>query len=131
MSRTLFHVLVFVAIFEIASGSIFHTNTIPHSRRRMNEPADHSSSKAINIQTYALWEPSLISQTLQEWAKHYPEFVRVTTAQDAYGLPRAGTADDCPFDQGGDGCLNYILMLQDFVMHPEESESSRRLPEVL
>ena len=66
-----------------------------------------------------------------EWADHYPKFVRVTTAQEAYGLPRAGTADDCPFDEGGDGCLNYIVTIQDFVKHPEDSESSRRLPEVL
>lgn len=57
--------------------------------------------------------------------------MNVTTAQDAYGLATAGGTDDCPFDDGVDGCLNYILTIQDFDAHPEGSDSSNRLPEVL
>lgn len=80
---------------------------------------------------YVLWEPSEIKYELMKWQKHYPDFVRVTTAQEAYGLPVAGGKDDCPFDPDQDGCLNYFLTIQDFATHPEGSKSSARLPEVL
>jgi hypothetical protein len=60
----------------------------------------------------------------------YPDFVRVTTSQDAFGLPAAGTVNDCPFDEGV-GCKNYILTIQDYKAHPENSQSSNTLPEVL
>jgi hypothetical protein len=92
---------------------------------------ESSSPPSRVIQTYALWEPSLVSQKMKEWPKLYPEFMRVTTSQDAYGLPRAGTSKDCPYDEGGDGCLNYIATIQDYSIHPEGSESSKRLPEIL
>jgi hypothetical protein len=82
------------------------------------------------IQKYQLWEPNEISETLLRWAEHYPDLIRVTTAQDAYGLPTAGGKDDCPFDREVNGCLNYIVTLQDFKAHPEGSDSSNRLPEV-
>jgi hypothetical protein len=79
---------------------------------------------------YALWKPEEISSKVVEWASEYPDLVHVTTSQEAYGLPRAGGANDCPHDEGGDGCLNYILTIQDFVAHPDGSESSNHLPEV-
>jgi hypothetical protein len=101
-----------------------------NARRTQDNPSSPQSPPA-TIQKYTLWEPSLISKTLQEWAVHYPGLVRVTTSQAAYGLPRAGTSEDCPFDDGGDGCLNYIVTIQDFTRHPEGSDSSNRLPEVL
>jgi hypothetical protein len=104
----------------------------PPFRRRLDGTKNNGSSSLPKIiQSYSLWDSSLISKTLLEWAEHYPEFVRVTTAQDAYKLPRAGNADDCPFDKGGNGCYNYIVTIQDFLAHPEDSESSKRLPEVL
>jgi Zinc carboxypeptidase len=82
------------------------------------------------FQNYELWEPHEISETLLRWAEHYPDLIRVTTAQEAYKLPTAGGKDDCPFDKNVDGCLNYIVTLQDFRAHPEGSDSSNRLPEV-
>jgi hypothetical protein len=66
-----------------------------------------------------------------KWKEHYADFVRVTTSQEAYGLPSAGGVDDCPFDSDREGCLNYLLEVQDFAAHPAASASSNRLPEVL
>jgi hypothetical protein len=83
------------------------------------------------IPPYKLWTPQEIRDRLFQLADHYPTLMRLTTAQDEYGLPTAGTAEDCPYDKDVDGCLNYIVTLQDFVTHPEGSESSNRLPEVL
>lgn len=82
------------------------------------------------VQEYELWESSKIKEELERWASHYPQFVRFTTSQDAYGLPAAGGANDCPFDEG-DGCKNYIITIQDFEAYPEGSEESRHLPEIL
>ena len=79
---------------------------------------------------YVLWTSSEIRNKVLEWKSLYPNLVRVTTSQDAYGLPRSGGANDCPFDEGGDGCLNYIVTLQDFVAHPDGSHSSNDLPEI-
>jgi hypothetical protein len=79
---------------------------------------------------FALWTPSEIRNKVLEWKSVYPNLVRVATAQDAYGLPRSGGANDCPFDEGGDGCLNYIVTIQDFVAHPDGSHSSNELPEI-
>jgi hypothetical protein len=90
-----------------------------------------TAPEKVEVQEYELWEPSEIRERLLRWADHYTDFVSLTTAQEAYGLPTAGTAQDCPFDEGAVGCLNYILTIQDFEAHPEGSESSNRLPEVL
>jgi len=56
--------------------------------------------------------------------------IQVTTAQEAYGLPTAGTKKDCPFYEESDGCPNYFYTLQDFTTHPQDSISSSYLPEV-
>ena len=77
------------------------------------------------IQPYELWEPAEIKETLLKWAEHYSDFVQVTTAQEAYGLGTAGDQDDCPYDDAVPGCLNYILVLQDFEKNP------KLLPQVL
>ncbi|KAI2511739.1 Zinc carboxypeptidase [Fragilaria crotonensis] len=79
---------------------------------------------------YILWKPEEIKSKLFEWKSLYPNLVRVTTSQQSFGLPRAGGESDCPFDEGGDGCLNYVITIQDFVAHPEGSDSSNHLPEV-
>lgn len=73
----------------------------------------------------------LESSSLRQWAKDYQDLVRVTTAQELYGLPTAGGSNDCPFDTNVTGCLIYILVLQDFKAHPEGSPSSNALPEVM
>ena len=80
--------------------------------------------------SYSLWKPHEIKERLYEWVNYYPDLVRLTTAQDAYGLPTAGSSSDCPYDDDVTGCKNYILTLQDFVKHPVGSASSNALPEV-
>jgi hypothetical protein len=78
---------------------------------------------------YELWEASRFPLELREWEKRYPDFIRVTTSQEAYGLPTAGDASDCPFYEK-DGCPNYFFTIQDFIAHPVDSDSSSHLPEV-
>lgn len=92
----------------------------------VGSPDNHTTHAA-----YALWSPQRISETLLQWAQEYPDLVRVTTAQEAYGLPRSGGPSDCPFDGTEEGCLHYILTIQDYRKHPEHAPSSARLPEVL
>ena len=84
-----------------------------------------------DIRAYELWKPEQIRETVYKWAEHYPRLITVTTAQEAYGLPTAGSSEDCPFETENSGCLNYILTLQDLEAHPPGSDSARRLPEVL
>lgn len=105
----------------------------PHrSRRNLDNTEDDTTTVVqTDIRMFQLWEPHEITETVAKWAEHYPNFIRVTTAQDAYGLPTAGSEKDCPFDEGVPGCRNQILLLQDFEAHPEHSESSNRLPELL
>lgn len=79
---------------------------------------------------YVLLKSEEIKNRVLEWKSLYSNLVRITTSQEAYGLPRSGGASDCPFDEGADGCLNYIVTIQDFVAHPEGSDSSNHLPEV-
>jgi hypothetical protein len=79
---------------------------------------------------YHLLSPSEIQSTLLRFKNDYPNLVKVTTAQEKYGLPAAGGSSDCPYDEG-DGCLNYIITIQDFLVSPEGSASFNRLPEVL
>lgn len=108
------------------------TNNYHWLRRNVKTtPSNNSSSNSSYVQEYELWEPHEITETVQKWAEHYPNLIRVTTAQEAYGLPAAGGPNDCPFDESVVGCLNQILLLQDFLAHPEGSESSNRLPEIL
>ena len=80
---------------------------------------------------YGEWSLQKIHAKLHEWEQLYPDFVTLTTAQDAYGLPRAGGPEDCPFDEGADGCLNYILTVQDKLTHPVGSRSAKHLPAVM
>jgi hypothetical protein len=97
--------------------------------------ASASTTRARGAQStyrqFRLWESHEISETLIKWKTEYPDFIRVHTAQDIFGLPRAGNEDDCPHDEGGPGCLNYWFTLQDYAAHPEGSYSSNRLPEVM
>ena len=82
-----------------------------------------------DIENYHIWSSEEIESKLKELADKYPDFVRLSTTQDRYGLPRAGGPNDCPFVDG-DGCPNSFLEIQDFKAHPEGSDSSNRLPEV-
>jgi hypothetical protein len=82
-----------------------------------------------DVTPYELWEASRFQLEMRDWEKRFPDFIRLTTAQEAYGLPTAGDADDCPFYEK-DGCPNYFFTIQDFIAHPIDSDSSSHLPEV-
>lgn len=105
-------------------------NQLSHNDRSLHHIHGNPIEQT-NIRAYKLWEPQEIRETVLKWAEHYSKLVTVTTSQEAYGLPTAGSDEDCPFETDNVGCLNYILTLQDSEAHPEGSESSNRLPEVL
>ena len=67
---------------------------------------------------YKLYSINEIETQVKALANSYPNLIKVTTSQKEYGLAAAG------------GYVNYILTIQDYVVHPEGSDSSNRLPEV-
>jgi len=106
----------FATLVSIAASKSPNVNLLRNGRR-------------LQPRQYSYWSPQEIHSTLLQWKDEYPNLVRVKTAQDAYGLFAAGNSSDCPYDDG-DGCFNYILTIQDFSLHPENSSSSNALPEV-
>jgi hypothetical protein len=88
-----------------------------------------SSTSAID--SFHLWEPNEIVETLSAWKKQYPNLVKVSTSQQEYGLDQAGTREDCPYDAHHSGCLNHFFTIQDYVAHPIGSNSAASLPEIL
>ena len=84
---------------------------------------------AESAKSYRLLSSEEIHVLLEEFLVKYPYFVKLTTAQEAFGLPSAGSAYDCPWDERN-GCPNAILTIQDYIQHPDGSESSNTLPEV-
>jgi len=90
-----------------------------------------SSRQLLGPQPYTLWDLERIHTTLLQWKEQYPDFVRLETSQETYGLSTTGGPDDCPFDVNVTGCLNYYMTIQDFEANPVGSVSSNRLPEVL
>jgi Zinc carboxypeptidase len=100
------------------------------SRKTIEEEQQGKQQQA-NVEQYVLWKPDEIADTVTKWADHYSNMLRVTTSQEAYGLPTAGSTKDCAYDTNVIGCVNYILIIQDYIAHPEHSVSSKRLPEVL
>jgi hypothetical protein len=91
----------------------------------------HEQQLGVSMQPYRILTSEEITVRLATLQTLYASLIRVETAQDKFGLPVAGDAsDDCPHE-GGKGCLNYFATIQDFISHPEGSESSKRLPAVL
>lgn len=82
-----------------------------------------------DYESYSIWTSEEIKVKLDKWKEVYTEFFHMTSAQEKYGLPAAGTDDDCPFHDVT-GCHNFIITIQDFITHPEGSDTSARLPEV-
>lgn len=83
------------------------------------------------VESFRIWQPSEIADALIQWRSEYPNLIKITTSQEAYGLPYAGTREDCPYDGKRVGCLNRFFTIQDFLAHPEGSDSSSALPEIL
>lgn len=121
--RTLVRALagIFLRLQEVGGSS--RTSSSPNDPlRELRLPTPDVINK------YSLWQPDEIVSTIVAWADRYPHFVRVTTAQEAYGVPAIN--GKCPGFPSGP-CETYIVVLQDFVTHPEGSDASSRLPEVL
>lgn len=78
---------------------------------------------------YKLLASAHIAAQLEELPRNYPELATLTTAQEAFNLPYAGSEKDCTFHPQT-GCPNFILTIQDSILHPPESYSSQILPEV-
>ena len=123
-------------LLALVSSAIATAAGIPanHYLQQVLEHAAENTPRFLAIEQpevfdFHLWQAHEFQDRLMKWKDKYPDLVRVTTSQEAYGLPRAGGKDDCLFAEG-DGCPNFILTMQDFVVHPENSESSNSLPEV-
>jgi hypothetical protein len=58
----------------------FRSHTKSALQRLLMEQEEQQQA---DVQEYELWEPSEISETLARWADHYPDLVRLTTAQEA------------------------------------------------
>lgn len=109
-----------------------HHRLQQNRQTKEKSPRITTQQQQTEVRAYELWQPEEIVESILRWAGHYPDLLRVTTSQSAYDLPSAGGKNDCPFEPDNeDGCRNYILTLQDFAAHPEGSESSARLPELL
>lgn len=80
---------------------------------------------------FQLMEAREVVDMLKLFENQYPDFVKVANGQDSYGLPRAGTKQDCLYDGTLAGCLNHFFTIQDFMAHPVGSSSSAALPEML
>ena len=117
---------IFRLTYFITFGSVFVTSVTP---KLTNSALSRSLTIPKKVEDYVILTSEQIEGQLSQWALDYPHLTRLTTSQDKYKLPRAGGPHDCPFVEG-DGCPNSILTVQDFVAHPEGSDSSNRLPEV-
>jgi len=76
-----------------------------------------------------------ILDAISNLAELFPDLVTLESAQDIYGMPVAGKESDCPYDPrrmrpNTRGCKNWILTIEDKIVHPKGSESYERLPEV-
>merc|ERR1719464_2324301 len=107
-----------------------------HTRHESKIDPNPNQQKRLSLEQkqdvidYKIWEASKILDVLEEWQNRYPNLIQVTTSQEAYGLPTAGTKNDCPFYEKSDGCPNYFFTIQDYTAHPKDSISSSYLPEV-
>lgn len=84
----------------------------------------------ISDREFQLLDHTQIRDTLFLWKENYPDLIQVSSSQDTYGLERAGGTQDCSHEEDVEGCSNYFFVIQDFIRHPEESASSRELPEI-
>lgn len=88
--------------------------------------ATNDGSSTLNV-----WDAAKVVDTLAQWKRQYTDFIDVTTAQSEFGIPTAGSKQDCPYDGKDAGCFNHYFTIQDFISHKRGSESSASLPEIL
>ncbi|KAL7509201.1 hypothetical protein ACHAXN_007366 [Cyclotella atomus] len=76
---------------------------------------------------YEILPSSDLLERMMKLAQDYPTFVTLTTTQEWFGLPRAGTDADCTFDtnykgETNAGCNNYVLIIQDKEAYPDDPD---------
>jgi len=115
--------------------------TQQQQRQKQQYPATYSSSSSTTFENaspirqrstqekeerYEILPSASIFERLQKLVENYPSFATLTTTQEWFGLPRAGSSNDCPFDENyrvnGDGCNNYVLIIQDKEAYPEDPD---------
>lgn len=120
-----------ITLFLLFLNSLWSV-TAKHFRRSAEKGRRTNANDG--AKQYTLLDAQTIQETLLRWQREYPHFVQLKTSQEAYDLPRAGGPSDCPYDHENgvvEGCNNYFLTIQDFILHPEDSKSAKHLPEVL
>jgi len=81
------------------------------------------SNKVDQKKKYQLLDSEEIVSRLHWLADNYPKFATLESSQDSFGLPVAGTEQDCPFEKDGKGCKNWFLTISG-------SDEDNNLPEV-
>jgi hypothetical protein len=84
---------------------------------------------AEKLRNFELLTSAQIASELKHLAIQYPQLATLSTAQESFGLPSAGSSTDCIFDTTP-GCQNYFLTIVDSIAHPSNSESAKYLPDV-
>ena len=125
---------VTVAVIALASTSnvwkshrhLSFRNTVAYSEKR---PRLQEHPQKQIIRPYQLWTSEDIYERLHEWTEQFPRLVELTSAQEAYNLPGAGTDADCPFEEDAPGCKTWILTIKDKSQPPDVQRNS--MPQVL
>eukprot|EP00590_Aulacoseira_subarctica_P005026 CAMPEP_0172432904 /NCGR_PEP_ID=MMETSP1064-20121228/65515_1 /TAXON_ID=202472 /ORGANISM="Aulacoseira subarctica , Strain CCAP 1002/5" /LENGTH=707 /DNA_ID=CAMNT_0013180519 /DNA_START=21 /DNA_END=2144 /DNA_ORIENTATION=+ len=92
-----------------------------------------AASENTAIVPYTYLNSEAIQTITLELPRKYPNFVEVDSSQNLYGLPSAGTDQDCLFDNSANGCANWIITIYDRIKHnvSESAQTFHELPEVL
>uniref|UniRef100_A0A7S2E557 Peptidase M14 domain-containing protein n=1 Tax=Ditylum brightwellii TaxID=49249 RepID=A0A7S2E557_9STRA len=100
----------------------------PQQQRRMLQQQQPQPPPPPTVRRYTYYDSNEIYNKLLEFQDKYSEFVTLTTAQELYNLPRAGTNDDCPYEQqqhqnnnnnnNNGGCSNWIVIIEDPISNP-------------
>ncbi len=82
------------------------------------------------VKTYEYMDSDDVYRKLVELSKEYPDLVQLETAQETYGLPKAGgdSIDNCPLET--DGCHNWILTIFDSIAN-DNPRIKENIPDVL
>ena len=82
------------------------------------------------VKKYEYMDSDDVYRKLVELSKEFPDLVKLETAQEMYGLPKAGgdSPDNCPLET--DGCHNWILTIFDSIAN-DNPRIKENIPDVL
>eukprot|EP00978_Attheya_sp_CCMP212_P000441 scaffold885_cov58-Attheya_sp.AAC.1 len=119
------------------SGSRYDSRTavVQDNIGIMDTPGDKRRDlESSGVRDFRILTSEEIKERLEGLAEEFPNLVTLENAQDAFGLPAAGSSkkQDCPFDASVvDGCANWFITILDRVAHAPSSDSRAHLPDVL